>query len=96
MMFGRELRTKLPDYVPTKVFRKNALETVTGVGSLQAKCMLKGDVMLLTTQWLLETVLVKNTKLAGELAPKFEPKPNIVQTKEGKELTLKSSDGVVQ
>ena len=43
-----------------------------------------------------DKVLLKNTRLSGKLAPNFEPKPYTVQTKEGKELTLKSPGGTVQ
>ena len=43
-----------------------------------------------------DKVLLKNTKLSGKLASNFETKPYTVQTKEGQELTLKSTEGVVQ
>ena len=97
MMFVRELRTKLPELRPNKSVLDEGIRDRDCSRKLTEKMyadrrrhaadnpVAPGD-----------TVLVKNTKLAGKLAPKFEPKPYIVQTKEGQELTLKSSDGVVQ
>ena len=97
MMFGRELRTKLPELRPNKSVLDEGIRDRDWSRKLTGKVyadrrrhaadnpVAPGD-----------TVLVKNTKLAGKLAPKFEPKPYIVQTKEGQELTLKSSDGAVQ
>ena len=43
-----------------------------------------------------DKVLIKNTKQSGKVATNFEPNPFTVQTKEGQELTLKSTDGTVQ
>ena len=40
--------------------------------------------------------LLKNTKQSGKLAANFETNPYTVQTKEGQELTLKSTNGTVQ
>ena len=43
-----------------------------------------------------DKVLLKNIKLPVKLAANFEPNPYTVQTKEGQELTLISTDGTVQ
>ena len=43
-----------------------------------------------------DKVLLKNTKQSGKLAANFEPHSYTVQTKEGQELILKSTDGTVQ
>lgn len=43
-----------------------------------------------------DKVLLKNTKQSGKLAANFESNPYTVQTKEGQELTLKSTDGTLQ
>ena len=38
-------------------------------------------------------MLLRNTKVTGNLAPNFEREPYIMKAKEGHELTLQSKDG---
>lgn len=97
MMFGRELRTKLPELRPHKSVLDEGIRDRDWsrklTGKMYADRQRRAANNPVTPG---DTVLVKNTKLTGKLAPNFEPKPYIVQTKEGNELTLKSPDGVVQ
>ena len=96
LMFGKELKTKLFELRPSKtVLDENIRDRdwnrkLTGKlyadKQRHATCnpTVPGDI-----------VLLKNTKSSGKLAPKFEPQPYTVQTKEGQELTLKADNGTL-
>ena len=97
LMFGRELKTKLPELRPNKSVLDESTRDRAWNQELAGKVyggkqrhavdnpITPGD-----------KVLLKNTKQSGKLAANFEPNPYTVQTKEGQELTLKSTDGTVQ
>jgi len=96
LMFGRELKTKLPELRPNKSVLDESIRGRDWKHKLSSKFyadkqrnatfnpVVPGD-----------KVLLKNTKSSGKLAPNFEPQPYTVQTKEGQELTLKADDGTV-
>ena len=93
LMFGRELKTKLPELRPNKSVLDENIRDLDWNHKLSSKFyadkqrnatfnpVVPGD-----------KVLLKNTKSSGKLAPNFEPQPYTVQTKEGQELTLKADD----
>ena len=97
LMFGRELKTKLPELRPNKSVLDESTRERDWNQKLAGKTyddkqrhavdnpITPGD-----------KVLLKNTKQSGKLAANFEPNPYTVQTKEGQELTLKLTDGTVQ
>ncbi|CAB3997741.1 Neural cell adhesion molecule 1, partial [Paramuricea clavata] len=96
MMFGRELKTKLPELRPDK----NILDESIRDRDWNKKVAVKeyADKHRQANQNPInpgEKVLLKNSKTSGKLDPKFETKPYIVQTKGGQELTVKSDEGVV-
>ena len=94
LMFGREIRTKLPELRRDKVvlneeirdrdWRNKVSQKVYADAKRGAKenDIVPGD-----------QVLLKNTKATGKLAPNFESEPYTVKAKEGHELTLQSKDG---
>ncbi|PFX21240.1 Retrovirus-related Pol polyprotein [Stylophora pistillata] len=97
LMLGRELKIKLPELRPNK----SAQEESTRYRDWNQKPTGKmyndkqrHDVDNPIT--LGDKGLLKNTKQSGKLAANFQPNPYTVQTKEGQELTLKSTDGTVQ
>ena len=96
LMFGRELKTKLPQLRPDKSILDESIRDRDWSKKVAGKeyadkhrqasqnPVIRGD-----------KVLLKNSKTLGKLDPKFENKPYIVQTKEGQELTVKSDEGVI-
>ena len=94
LMFGREIRTKLPELRPDKVvlneeisdrdWRNKVSQRVYADVKRGAKenDIVPGD-----------QVLLENTKATGKLAPIFESEPYTVKAKEGHKLTLQSKDG---
>ena len=97
LMFGRELRTKLPELRSDKSILDESIRDRDWNQKLAGKMYAdKQRHAANNTVSPGDKVLLKNTKLPGKLAPNFEPKPYTVQTKEGKELTLKSPEGAVQ
>ena len=92
LMFGRELKTKLPELRPDKSIVDESIRDRDWNRKLAGKAyadkhrqakqspVIPGD-----------RVLLKNTKTSGKLSPKFESNPYTVQTKEGQELTIKST-----
>ena len=97
LMFGKELKTKLPELRP----KKSVLDESTRDRDWNQKLAGKmyGDKQRHAVDNPItpgDKVLLKNTKQSGKLAANFEPNPYTVQTKERQELTLKSTDGTVQ
>ena len=96
LMFGRELKTKLPELRPNK----SVLDE--GMRDRDWNRKLAGKMYADKRQHAVDNpiapgdkVLIKNSKSTGKLTPNFETEPYTVQTKEGQELTLKSAEGVV-
>lgn len=96
LMFNRELRTKLPELRrgggivnestrdrdwKTKLMGKQYSDQKRGAIDKELK---PGD-----------TVLLKNVKTSGKLAPNFESTPYLLTRKEGKEVTVSSGEGAV-
>ena len=93
-MFGRKIRTKLPELQRDKVvlneeirdrdWRNKMSQKVYADAKRGAKenDIVPGD-----------QVLLKNTKATGKLTPNFESEPYTVKANEGHELTLQSKDG---
>ena len=97
LMFGRELRTKLPELRSDKSILDESIRDRDWNQKLAGKMYAdKQRHAANNTVSPGDKVLLKNTKFPGKLAPNFEPKPYTVQIKEGKELTLKSLEGAVQ
>nr|XP_058967969.1 uncharacterized protein K02A2.6-like [Pocillopora verrucosa] len=93
LMFGRELKTKLPELRPNKSLLDESIRDQDWNHKLSSK--LYADKQRNATFNPGDKVLLKNTKSPGKLAPKFEPQPYTVQTKEGQELTLKADNGTL-
>ena len=93
-MFGREIRTKLPELRRDKVVLNEEIldrdwrNKVSQKVYTDAKRGAKENDIVPGDQ-----VLLKNTKATGKLAPNFESEPYTVKAKEGHELTLQSKDG---
>ena len=97
LMFGRELKTKLPELCPNKSVLDESTRNRDWNQKLAGKMYgdkQRQDVDNRITPG--DKILLKNTKQSGKLAANFEPNPYTVQTKEGQELTLKLTDGTVQ
>ena len=96
LMFGREIKTKLPELKPDKSVINESTRDRDWSQKLTHKAhadnkrgatwspIVPGD-----------QVLLKNTKTTGKLAPNFEPEPYTVVAKEGHQVTVKSSEGAV-
>ena len=95
LMFGRELKTKLPELRRAgnlldegvrdrdwnhKFTHKEHADNKRGAAESP---VVPGDL-----------VLLKNTKTSGKLEANFESEPYTVQTKEGSEVTVRSKEGV--
>ncbi|PFX23104.1 Uncharacterized protein K02A2.6 [Stylophora pistillata] len=97
LMFGRKMKTKLPELRPNKSVLDESTRDREWNQKLAGK--MYGDKQRHTIDNPIapgDKVLLKNTKQSGKLAANLEPNPYTVQTKEGQELTLKSTDGTVQ
>jgi len=93
LMFGREIRTKLPELRPQETLMDEEIRDRDWQKKIQQKryadekrhaepCDLKpGD-----------KVLLKNTE-RGKLSPNFHPEPYTVVSKEGSEVVVESKDG---
>ena len=94
LMFGRELKTKLPELRRAgnlldegvrdrdwnhKFTHKEHADNKRGAAE---SAVVPGDL-----------VLLKNTKTSGKLEANFESEPYTVQTKEGSEVTVRSKGG---
>ena len=96
LMFGRELKTKLPELRPNKSVLDENIRDRDWNHKLTSKLYADKQRNAVCSPAVPgDQVLLKNTKSSGKLTPNFEPQPYTVQTKEGQELTLKSSDGVL-
>ena len=96
LMFWRELKTKLPELRPNKSVLGESTRDRDWNQKLASK--MYGDKQRQAVDNRItpgDKILLKNTKQSGKLAANFEPNPHTVQTKEGQELTLKSTDGTV-
>ena len=94
-MFGRELRTKLPELRNDKRIQDESVRDGDWNHKLTGKryadnrrcgkptTVLPGD-----------RVLLKNSRTTGKLATNFEQTPYVVERREGNELTVRSSEGV--
>ena len=94
-MFGRELKTKLPELRPNK----SVLDE--GVRDQDWNQKLAGKMYADKRRHAVDNpiapgdkVLIKNSKSTGKLTPNFETEPYTAQAKEGQELTLKSAEDV--
>ena len=96
LMFGREIKTKLPELRPDKSLINESTRDRDWSQKLTHKAyadnksgatwspIVPGD-----------QVLLKNTKTTGKLTPNFETEPYTVVAKEGHQVTVKSSEGAV-
>ena len=95
LMFGRELKTKFPEVKRVDNWLNEGVRDNDWNHKLIHKAyadnrrgavenpVMPGD-----------QVLLKNTKTSGKLEANFESKPYTVQTKEGREVTVRSKEGV--
>ena len=97
LMFGRELKKKLPELSPNKsVLDESTRDRYWNqklAGKIYANKQRHAVDNPITPE---DRVILKNTKLSGKLVASFEPYPYTVQTKGGQELTSKTTDGTVQ
>ena len=95
-MFGRELKTKLPELGPNKSVLDEGIRDRNWNQKLAGKMYADKQRHAVDNHISpRDKVLVKNSKSSGKLTPNFETEPYTVQTKEGQELSLKSAGGVV-
>ncbi|KAK3732453.1 hypothetical protein QZH41_004293 [Actinostola sp. cb2023] len=94
LMFGRELRTKLPELRRDKIAADEAVRdrdwNRKQTSRLQGDNMRRASPSTITPG---DTVLLKNTKTTEKLAPNFESEPYTVTAKEGAEVTVQAEDG---
>jgi len=95
-MFGREIKTKLPELRPDKSVVNESTRDRDWSHELTHK-VYADDKRGAAWNPIVpgHQVLLKNTKTTGKLAPNFEPEPYIVVAKEGHQVTMKSSEGAV-
>ena len=95
LMFGRELRTKLPELRGEKTLLDENTRDLDWKNKLQHKSY-ADDKRGATSSPIFpgDKVLLKNTKTSGKLAPNFESVPYTVVTEEGSEVMVESDDGV--
>ena len=94
-MFGRELKTKLPELRSDKnILDENVRDRYLN-HKLTAKAYASSRRGAALSPVLPgEQVLLNNTKTSGKVSTKFEHTPFTVDKKEGQKLTVRSPDGV--
>ena len=96
LMFGRELKTKLPELRRQDSILNQAIKEHDWSQKLNQKAYADYKNKASTNPIAPgDQVLLKNTKTTGKLAPNYENEPYTVVTKEGHELMLQSKDGEV-
>ncbi|CAB4034836.1 Transposon Ty3-G Gag-Pol poly [Paramuricea clavata] len=96
LMFGRELKTKLPELRRQDSILNQAIKERDWSQKLNRKAY--ADYKNTASNNPIapgDQVLLKNAKTTGKLAPNYENEPYSVVTKEGHELMLQSKDGEV-
>ena len=94
LMFGRELKTKLPELRRQDSILNQTTKERDWRQKLSQKAYADEKNRASTNPVAPgDQVLLKNTKTTGKLAPNYEKEPYTVLTKEGHELMLKSKDG---
>ena len=96
LMFGKEIRTKLPELRPEKSLGDESMRDKDWGQKLKQKAYADGNRGAVPSPIVPgDQVLLKNTRETGKLAPKFETKPCTVLTKEGHQVTVESNEGAV-
>lgn len=96
LMFGREIKTKLPELRPDKSVINESTRDRDWSHKLTQKAYADGKRGAAPSPIVPgDQVLLKNTKSTGKLAPNFEPEPYTVLAKDGHQVTVKSSEGAV-
>jgi transposase InsO family protein len=96
LMFGRELKTKLPELRRQDSFQNEEIKERDWGQKLNQKAYADYNNKASTSPVVPgDQVLLKNTKTTGKLAPNYEKEPYTVVTKQGHELMLKSKNGEV-
>ena len=96
LMFGRELKSKLPELRRDKSVMDESIRDRDWSQKLSGKQYAdkrRGAEQSLAMPG--DQVLLRNTKTHGKLESKFEHEPYTVETKEGQELSLRSKDGII-
>ena len=95
LMFGRELKTKLPELRSDKNILDENVRDRDWNHKLTTKAYADSRRGAMLSPVLPgEEVLLKNTKTSGKLSTNFEHTRFTVEKKEGQELTVRSPDGV--
>ena len=96
LMFGKEIKTKLPELRPGKSVINESTRDRDWSHKLAQKAYADGKRGAVPSPIVPgDQVLLKNTKSTGKLAPNFEPEPYTVLAKDGHQVTVKSSEGAV-
>ena len=96
LMFGREIKSKLPELRPDRSVIDESTRDRDWSNKLAQKAYVDDKLGAVPSPIIPgDQVLLKNTKDTGKLAPNFEAEPYTVLTKEGGQVTVKSSEGVV-
>ncbi|CAB4022188.1 Transposon Tf2-9 poly, partial [Paramuricea clavata] len=96
LMFGRELKTKLPELRRQDSILNQAIKEHDWSQKLNQKAYADYKNKASTNPVAPgDQVLLKNTKTTEKLAPNYENEPYTVVTKEGHQLMLQSKDGEV-
>ena len=96
LMFGREIKSKLPELRPDQSVVNEEIRDRDWGNKLTQKAYVDDKRGAVPSPIIPgDQVLLKNTKSTGKLAPNFEPEPYTVLAKEGSQVTVQSSEGVV-
>ena len=95
LMFGRELKTKLPELRGERSVLDESSRERDWQHKLEHKEYADSKRGSTNSSLVLsDKVLLRNTKAPGKLTPNFESTPYTVLTKEGNEVMVESEDGV--
>ena len=93
LMFGRELKTKLPELRRQNNIQDEATKERDWSQKLSQKAYADGENRACNNPVVPgNKVLLKNTKATRKLAPYYKKEPYMVMTKEGYELMLEAKD----
>ena len=95
LMFGRELKTRFPELKRADNLLNDGVRDNDWNHKLIHKAYADNRRGAVDNPVMLgDHVLLKNTKTSGRLEANFESEPYTVQTKEGREVTVRSKEGV--
>ena len=94
LMFGRELKTKFPELKRANSLLNEGVRDNDYNHKLIHEAYADNICAVENTVMPGDEILLKNTKTSGKLEAKLESEPYTVQTKGGREVTVRSKEGV--